>query len=599
MNIATLILFLTFISTISAIILGFKAFPEETMRNLYVNKVYYFLIINLLLWFFALIKTKQKGWYETIFDYWKKHKWGVIVALLLTVCGIFASIPDYRVLADETNLLSLSRALYEERECKNYTSVKNYYYGFKDIISWEVDKRPALFPLTVSFFHSLFGYRPENAFAVNIIAGFLSLLLMYHLVSVRFGRFFGICSMVLLASYPLFLLFYTSAGFEIFNLMFSLILFWLLSKFIKEPNALNAEALVYVLPLISQTRYESSSAFICVLPAIFMILPKKEYFKFSFKLCILPLLFIPVAWLRLLTDNARGLQVDEVGKAAFAWEHFVTNSKKAVSFFLGSDLSCGMVSIIAFMAISGLILFLLDYIVTPSKRLNLESIKFDIFKIDLSKIKRKYNYKLAIFGSSLFLFYLLHAVIRFAYYWGDLTYKFNTRLGIIFLPIFVLGSVYLFYWLWMHFNVKKSYFLLISMMCLLIYWPVAGQNYGIRELTLYREFRAVREFLQQHFPNKNEYILVADRANLYIPFKYNCVSFTYLKNNVSTLKSNLNNRTYNYIVFLQTINRETGEPTNRCIVPSAFKLTNLHETQIKVDQYLRISKYDLSSDSQK
>ncbi len=163
---------LTVITTILSFYWGFSAFSSEKMKNLYINWVYYILIANILLWFFAIIATKSKNWNNEFFNYCKKHKWAILVAFSLTLCGVLVSKPEFRILADETNLLSISQALYENRECKNLTSATYYYYGFKSVINYEIDKRPALFPLTVCFFHSAFGYRPENAFAVNILACF-------------------------------------------------------------------------------------------------------------------------------------------------------------------------------------------------------------------------------------------------------------------------------------------------------------------------------------------------------------------------------------------------------------------------------------------
>ena len=562
----------TIITSVLSVFLGLKAFSPDKMKQLYVGWIYYILIANILLWLLAIINTKTKSWFSELTNYCRKHKWAIGIAFTLTIFGVLASKPDFRVLADETNLLSISQAFYEDRECKNYTSATYYYYGFKNVISYEIDKRPALFPLTVSFFHSILGYRPENAFLVNILSCFFSLLIFYNLVAANFGRFWGKCSMVLLAAYPLWLLYYTSAGFEVFNLLYSLILFWYLAKFIKTPTAANTEVVLLLLPLLSQTRYESAVALICVLPAIFIMLPKQEYFKFSYKLFLVPLLFVPVAWLRLLTDDARGLQVDEVGKAAFAWNHFLINIKKAFAFFRGEDIVYGMIPAITYLAIAGAVLSFL-YIV----------------------FKRKINNKRIIFWSAAFSFFILHAVIRFAYYWGDLTYRFNSRLGIIFLPLLVYFCICFFNSIWLLFRKGiKSICVLFGIILLLVYWPVAGKNLGVRELTLYREFRAAREYLQEHFPKKNEYVLVADRANLYVPLKYSTVNFSYFRNNIFVFKNNLGNRTYRYIILLQTIDKSSGEAISNCSIPASMKPEILYETQIRVDQYLRISKYDLS-----
>ena len=132
---------------------------------------------------------------------------------------------------------------------------------------------------------------------------------------------------------------------------------------------------------------------------------------------------------------------------------------------------------------------------------------------------------------------------------------------------------------------------------MLVYWPVAGQNLGVRELVLYREFRAAKEYLEQFYSNKNEYILVADRANLYVPLKYSTVSFNYFNNNFSSLKNSLENRTYNHILFLQTVDKASGKALSKCSIPSSIKTEILHETQIKADQYLRVSVYSLYTDN--
>lgn len=571
-------LFLTSISIIVAVYLAFMAFSNQMMEKLYMEWIYYILVANIAFWLFSLLRTRTKIFVEDLKDYWKIHKLAVIVAFVLIASGAIISKPDFRILADETNLLSMSQALYENRECKNYTSVLYYYYGFKNVISSELDKRPALFPLTVSFIHSFFGYRPENSFIVNIVSAFLSLLFLYHLVNYRFGKFWGICAMLLLASYPVFILYYTSGGFEVLNLLFSLILFWLLFKFLREPTAINTEALLLFLPLISQTRYESSFAVICILPAIFILLPKDEYFKFSYKLVLTPLFFVPVVWLRLLTDNIKGLQAQDKGKA-FGFDFFKDNLEKAYYFFVGKDISYGAVRIITFFAIAGLAWSIIDFIVDLIKNQKKVVIK------NLNDNKTQ-----IIFVSSITLFYLFHAIIRFAYWGGDLALRSSSRLAIIFLPLFVYFAIKFCYGLWKKFSVRKEYVFICALIILFAYYPVAGQNLGVRDLTLYREFKATREFLDRYFPNKNEYILVVNRANMYVPLKYNSIGFDILNNKLDFVKSNLRNRTYNYLVIAQIVNKNTNIPIDKYFVPSSVHLETIRETQISADKYIRFSR---------
>lgn len=583
-------LVLTVITFFIAIYLSFFAFSKKSMEIYYIKSVYYFLIANILLWLFALIKTKLSDIVPNIKKYWKNHKLAVILAFILVSLGTIISKPDFRILADETNLLSMSQALYEERECKNYTSILYFYYGFKNVIDCELDKRPALFPLTVSLFHSFFGYRPENIFVANIITAFFVLIIFYHLISLKFGKFWGNAAMSLLAAYPIFIIYYTSGGFEIINLLFSLILFLLLAKFLRSPSAINTEPLLLILPLLGQTRYESVSAVICILPAIFFMLPREEYFKFSYKLFLIPFLFVPLVWLRLLTDNLRGLQADDRG-SAFSYQYFKENLINAWNFFIGQDLAYGAIPLLTVLTVAYLIWSIFDIIYNKVKGVNSNN---------SNKNKKKENnvFKSSraslIYIISIVIFYILHTVIRFAYWGGDLTLRSSSRLAILFLPIFVYFSIRFCYSLRKTLNTRKIYFAFCIIAILFVYLPVAGQNLGVRDLTLYREFRAVREYLSTNFPNKNDYIVIADRANLYSPLKYNALSFNCLRNKLSFVRSNLKNRTYSYVLVTQLIDKESNIPIDECRIPNSIRLTNLYETQIRADQFLRISKFTLN-----
>ena len=587
----SLSIFLTLITIIISIILaalGVDTYYKVTIQNIYVNWIYYFLTANILFWVFALIRASKKNFVDFIGNYWKEHKLALALAFILVVLGTLVSKPDFKILADETNLLSVSQALYESKECKNYTSVCYYYYGFKDIISFELDIRPALFPLAVSFIHSFTGYRPENIFITNIIAAFFTLLFIYHLFDYKFGKFWGICSMLLLASYPLFVLYYTSGGFEVFNLLFTLIFFWLLLCFINEPTAANTEVLFLFLPLIGQTRYESITAAVCVLPAIFMKLPLSEYSKFSYKLVITPLFFIPVVWLRLLTDSVKALQAQDK-EAAFSLKIFTNNLGKACPFFLGKDLAYGIIPIVTCISIMGFLWIIIDFVRGCMKSNKPTESKENSL---ISDSRRNQN----IFIIVASLFYFLHAVIRFAFWGGDLTMRSQSRLAIVFLPVLVYFTIVFCYELCSKLKVRRAYCLISIITLFFIYYPVAGQNLGIRDLTLYREFRAEREFLSENLPNRKDYVLVTNRENMYAPLKYNAIGFNYFRRNIQRVKSFLENRTYNYVIVAQLVDKKTNKAIDYCSVPDSLKMTVLYETQIRADQYLRISKCDSLED---
>lgn len=555
------------INIIVSVILGFCAFPKTTMEKLYIQWIFYFLLGNVLLGIFAFIRA-ESDYIEKIKKFFRKNTAAIVIAGILVVCGCLVSKPDFKILADETNLLSMSQSLYEDRECKNYTSVLYYYHSFKNVLTYINDKRPALFPFTVSIFHSILGYRPENVFVVNAISGFLCLILLYQLIGYRFGRFWGICGILMLAAYPLFILYMTSGGFEVFNLLFTLLVFKYLVKFIKSPSAVYAEMLLLLLPLLGQTRYESVLAVFCIIPAILICLPRGEYGKFTYKLPLVPLLFVPIVWLRLATDSAKAWQVADLNDS-FTIQWFFKNLQQAVVFFFSGARNYGVIPLISALSVVGIV-FLTFYVFA------------------------KKNKKSMVIFFTIFIFYLLHGIARFSYSMCDFTSVAANRLAIVFLPLIIYGAIICLYKCHKWFKIRKAYFAGTLILLLVFYWPSCGLTMSIRELVLYREFKTAREFLEANFPNKKDYIVVADRANLYTPLKYSSISFKYLRDNNEKVLGNFRNRTYSYMIILQMVDKSSGIAIDSCMVPSKFKLEKLYESQIRSDRYLRISRWRLN-----
>lgn len=557
-----------------AIYFGFFGLERTRMETLYVDYTWYFIAAALFVWLQQLF-TRLPA-FEVLNNGIRRHALPIVTALALTVAGFLASPPDFRILADETNLLGMSQAMYDDHACYNPTQAVSYYHGMNRVISRVTDMRPGVFPFMVSALHSLTGYRGSNAFAVNAIAGFLSMLLLYYLVQMPFGRFWGITAMLLLASYPVFLLYMTSAGFEVFNLMAALVFLVLLDRFIRRPAASSAESMLLLLPLLAQTRYESALAVLCALPVVFLRLPAAEYSRFSLRLVIWPLLFMPAAWLRLVTFSQQAFQVKEIDQA-FGFDLFVKNIKRALPFFTGSERSYGMVPVITFFAVAGLVWLLLDW--QPRRQSAKDPLASGSFSADQSML---------LFSA---LFFVLHAAARFAYFWGDMTLQYTSRLGIVFLPVLVFLSVYLMRRLTNLFAFGKSWAVVGSLLLLIHGWPVAGQNLAVRDILFFREFKTVREFLQRQYPDKKDYIVVTEQSNALVPLRYNSFSVGHLNANLETVKRDLKNRTWRYLLLVQKIETESGKAIENSGVSADLALETLYESQLSVNRILRISKY--------
>ncbi len=556
----------TLVLSLLALYFGFLGFERDRMESLYRSGTWYFLLVTLLLWLQKLATFIPP--LEVARAAWRRHWPAAATALVLLLLAFFASPPDYRILADETNLLGMAQAFYEERSCHNPTQALNFYHGIKRTISSVVDMRPAFYPFLTAAAHALTGYRPENAFMVNAVAGFGILLLLYLLVQCWYGRFWGVVAMLLLSSFPLFVLYMTSAGFETVNLLFAIILVFTAWKFIEQPQAAGAELMFLTLPLLAQTRYESALAVFCVIPLVLICLPKEDYGRLTWRTVLIPILFLPVAWLRVVTFSQRAFQVENIAQA-FGLNHLSANLYNALPFFAGSEKAYGMVPLLAGMAVAGLIWLLSDL--------------FSARQIERRGL---------VFAGFVAMFFVLHAAARFAYFWGDLRLQYTSRLGIVFLPVLVGLAIYLLRQLARTVGLSRNWAPLLAILLMIHGWPVAGQNLGVRDIFYFREFKTVREFLQQHYPNPKGYILVSDISNLYIPFNYSSVSPSWVELNPDEVEQSLKKGTWQRLLVVQKINIATGQPVAGSEIPARFSLKPLYHSQLSPEKFIRISVYE-------
>jgi len=161
--------------------------------------------------------------------------YGLVSSLFLTVICFVSVPPNFRVLSDETNLLSVSQSMLQDGTV-NQSLMGFKYYGNLHSIVQGVPNRPLLFPFLTFLLHVLTGYHYENAFILNGIFLFLCLLGI-DLVVRKFGDgFTALAAQLLFLSHPIVVLSATSAGFETANLFFFLSTLTALFFFVKEPG---------------------------------------------------------------------------------------------------------------------------------------------------------------------------------------------------------------------------------------------------------------------------------------------------------------------------------------------------------------------------
>jgi hypothetical protein len=240
------------------------------------------------------------------FSFGANNRWDWWFSLFfsLPLCAvIFISVePDFRILADETNLLSTSYALYSGFQFINITE-KLFFFNLDHVISAEPAYRPALYPTLTAMLHYAFGFRWFNGIVLNFFVGLLSLSLLQFVLTKFGGRLLGVTGACLLASMPLFQLNITSSGFDALNSLMIIAVYYQLYRFNERPNANQAELLIALGILAAQARYETLVLFLPI--TLILLANARNLVRENYTPCLplMPILAFPIVWQKIITQS--------------------------------------------------------------------------------------------------------------------------------------------------------------------------------------------------------------------------------------------------------------------------------------------------------
>lgn len=182
--------------------------------------------------------------------------WGLA---FLGAAIVFASTKiDFKVLSDETNLLSVANMLTAFGKASN-TEMWQYYYHSYHALDVSVPSRPLLFPVFTSVVQLAVGIRWWAPFVVN----FISLWILFGLV-LRWAektvpsRLYPLhTAFLMLLMSPILSISATSAGFDLVSLTVGFSCFLILLEYEKRRDSAALECLLYGLICFASVRYES------------------------------------------------------------------------------------------------------------------------------------------------------------------------------------------------------------------------------------------------------------------------------------------------------------------------------------------------------
>jgi hypothetical protein len=558
----------TFIVTaLMAVAVGFL--PAESFRvAAYQNLSWFFMLVTVLTLVFALYNAESS---LKIVDSLRENCKAVVVAGLIVVVGFLVSPPEPRILADETNLLGVSMEMHETTRCVLPVEALFFYHGMRTRVSEKTEMRPPAFPFILSIIHNLTGYRPGNAFVLNALCAWLSLMLLFLMIDRREGGLWGYVAMLAMAAYPVFVQYFTSAGFEVFNLTLMMLTFFLLDQFLESRNLWVSVAVIASLVLLAHSRYESILAVLCVAPVLLRFLPIDSTDDWREKLVFaFPLMLLPAFWLRSITWDPIRFQVENIGQA-FSFSNFLPNLKGFVLFFLSGRSQKFAGPVLTMLAFVGLFLL--------------------IEKLKNKKLTREHRW----LTSSIAACAILHLFARLFYSNGNLIEPYTSRLAIIFLPLFAglaitgLRRIECF-----KSPVNIAPAISILMLTLMVAsWPVAAANNGVRSLTLFREFKWAQNILQENKVGE-EAILICDRPNMFVPYRYSAITFETAEIMAEKLEKMLKIKSYGRLVVIQHIRyRDRSPEENLPANLEKFSRRTLFESQLSTVHYLRITELKL------
>lgn len=468
----------------------------------------------------------------------RQHYPALILAVCLTGLIFYNSPPRFKVLADEANLMGVSMMMHHSREAALpleclYTEDNSPVYNQTD------SKRPFLFPFMVSLLHSIFGYSPFNGFVLNFFVSICVLFGIYLMVINFRPKKYGLIAMTLMAGSPIYMICSTSGGFEPLNLMmviYCIFLFTLASK--SESSPRRVEFLFFSMLLLAHCRYESI-IFIPIMGLLIIPFLMRQHFfqNMSYFTVVIPVFFLPILWQRKFYMGGQALinrlnvYTFERVDVGFTIKDFVHNFDDNIFVLMGVDPNYGFSAIVFALALIGIYLLVQKLLVYRN-----QGTSSSLIIVNIS------------------VFFILFVIIS-AFHWGNFGLAMDNRLSLVFLPFIVWAAVYCLSRNDIFFKKHWIYFVgFLSVLHFIFFLPYGKREQVVNSLALPYEYQEVSNYLNQHFPDSKNTLIITEQPNLYIIQKYAGIQFTSLDN---FLKNRSRHKEFKDIVAVHKIINST------------------------------------------
>lgn len=551
-----------FICVVVSAFLGFILYPflgandSSLAQLLFAKGSYYFLIAMVLTWAYTL-----QAWYQENPKVMSKEvKMGAIFFALILALIVWIGVEkSFKVLSDEANLIAVSQSLSLDKTAYNHTMGRWYYDNFWPI-SFEVDKRPLLYPFLVSIFHGIFGYSITNAFICNTVVLFLLLLTVFHLVYPIAGFVGGIAGMLLVVAQPIICITAVSGGFDLLACLLQVWILFLVLELCRKENTWLRPLIWLSLILLCNTRYEK----VLAIPIVFgwLVIFKKLKFKdlkehrflyaFSF------LLFMPRIWQLMVPQNYENPK----GVPVIGWVNFQKHFPIFIKALFNFNYELPYATILNIAALLIVVLWCVWFFKKGG---------FQKFKSSAPFIMITATFVAAELGISL------------GHHFGVFDHPTQSRLFVLFMTLLSL-SPFLLRWI-LGFSPSKQ-LLFAGIGFFMFYFPIAEENRYVNKLTLIRKTHWVYDFLST--VKDKDILVISDRPGIYTIAPVGSVDFKWAVANHETIRTEVKRHLYQAVYVVEDINySRPNESQVKRVFPN---IETILERQNSAEEFVRIGK---------
>lgn len=550
-------LLLPVIIFLALVLYSFKS--RETMVWLYAKTSYYLLFTLCIVWLTQLIRYLEN---QNFFlkKFLAAHATGIGMAFVMT-CIVFATIPvQFKILGDETNLLSVSQSMLYQKEAYRI-SMAHYYHDSLIPIKADIPNRPLLFPFATSLIHSVLGYRPQNVFILNFLVMFICLAGVYVTTRKSLDTYSALAAMFLVLACPLFSIYGTSGGYDLFSTLFFAMIILALYDFLKSPASESLAFIWISLLMFSNVRYESCIFFFLILAPSAKFIKLKYFRSYAYLYALTPLLSLPFIWQRILSQ---GTYENPPDVPLFAFQSFLKHGRIFIQNFLNLQMDLPYAGLLNLFAV-----VMLGYL---AKQILAKKIIFKPYQ--------------TYFGFMLGISIAAFLVIVLSHHFGRFDRPTQARLFLNFSLFCALTPMLLKALSPSWISGKKL--LIASIVVFLFYHPIAAKHDFINRLIITRIHQNSQEFLENL--NDRNVLIITDYSGQFTALSYGAVNFGYANRHRNELLDELRRHRYSKIIVIQEIANRTNRPRseNQLLGPQ-FQLQAIKEIKVHKDYFIRIS----------